>query len=49
MTLKKEFAPHLRRTDRSAYMSLDVLIALIPLCVVSAVYYGFRPVLLVLP
>jgi electron transport complex protein rnfD len=48
MTLKKEFAPHLRRTDRSAYMSLDVLIALIPLCVVSAVYYGFRPVLLVL-
>lgn len=29
-------------------MSVDVLIALAPLCVFSAVYYGFRPVLLVL-
>lgn len=46
--LKKEFAPHLRRADRSSYMSLDVLVALIPLAIFSAVYYGFRPVLLML-
>ena len=48
MTLNKGFAPHLRRTERASYMSLDVLITLIPLCIFSSVYYGFRPVLLVL-
>lgn len=48
MTLKKEFAPHLRRTERASYMSLDVLVALVPLAIFSAVYYGFRPVLLML-
>lgn len=46
--LKKEFAPHLRRPERSSYMSLDVLVALIPLAIFSFVYYGFRPVLLML-
>ena len=29
-------------------MSLDVLITLVPLAIFSAVYYGFRPVLLIL-
>ncbi len=48
MTLKKEYAPHLRRMERSSYMSLDVLVTFIPLCVFSTVYYGFRPVILVL-
>lgn len=46
--LKNAFAPHLRRSDLSAHMSVDVLIALLALCIFSAVYYGFRPVLLVL-
>ena len=48
MTLKTGFAPHLRRTERSALMSADVLVTLVPLCIFSAVYYGMRPVLLVL-
>ena len=48
MTLDNACAPHIRRTERAAYMSLDVLIAMIPLCIFSAVYYGFRPVLLIL-
>lgn len=48
MTLKTANAPHLRLTERSAALSLDVLIALVPLCVFSFVYYGIRPILLVL-
>ena len=48
MTLKMASAPHLRLTERSAALSLDVLIALVPLCVFSFVHYGVRPVLLVL-
>ncbi len=48
MTLKMANAPHVRLTERSAALSLDVLIALVPLCVFSFVYYGMRPVLLVL-
>lgn len=47
MTLKNAYAPHLRRTEKSVYMSLDVLIAIVPLCVFSAVYYGARPVIMV--
>ena len=47
MTLKMANAPHVRLTERSAALSLDVLIALVPLCVFSFVYYGIRPVLLV--
>ena len=48
MTYKLAHAPHLRRTERASLMSLDVLIALVPLCIFSAVYYGFRPVVIVL-
>lgn len=48
MTLKSAHAPHLRHTDKASLFSADILIALAPLCVFSAVYYGFRPVLLVL-
>ena len=48
MTLKMASAPHLRLTERSAALPLDVLIALVPLCVFSFVHYGVRPVLLVL-
>ena len=46
--LKMGLAPHIRRTDKASHMSMDVLITLIPLCVFSTVYYGIRPVLLVL-
>lgn len=46
MTYKLARAPHLRRTDSAAMMNVDVLIALVPLSIFSAVYYGFRPVLL---
>lgn len=48
MTYKPANAPHLRRTERASMMSFDVLIALLPLCIFSAVYYGARPVILVL-
>ncbi len=48
MNLKNAYAPHIRRTERSSLMSLDVLITLVPLAIFSAVYYGFRPVLLIL-
>lgn len=48
MTLKTGYAPHLRRTERASYMSLDVLVTFIPLCIFSYIYYGFRPILLVL-
>ncbi len=45
MNLKNAFAPHIRRTDRASFMSLDVLITLVPLAIFSSVYYGARPVL----
>lgn len=48
MTLKNALAPHTRLTERSQFMSLDVLITMVFLCVFSAVYYGGRPVILVL-
>ena len=48
MNLKNAYAPHIRRTERSSLMSLDMLITLVPLAIFSAVYYGFRPVLLIL-
>ena len=41
-------APHLRHSDKPSTMCADVLVALAPLCIFSAVYYGLRPVLLVL-
>ncbi|MDD2361720.1 MAG: RnfABCDGE type electron transport complex subunit D [Oscillospiraceae bacterium] len=48
MTYKTARAPHLRRAERASMMCVDVLIALVPLCIFSSVYYGLRPVLLVL-
>lgn len=48
MTFKMARAPFLRRGDKAAALNGDVLIAFVPLCVFSAVYYGLRPVLLVL-
>lgn len=43
-----EAAPFLRRTDSTAHMSLIVLIGLLPLCIFSCVYFGYRPALVVL-
>lgn len=48
MTLKTDHAPYLRRGESSSLVSADILIALIPLCIFSSVYYGLRPVLIVL-
>lgn len=48
MTYKVSHAPHLRSAKRVSGMNLDILIALIPLCLFSAVYYGIRPAILVL-
>lgn len=48
MMYKQAKAPHLRKTERASFLSLDVLIALAPMCMSSAVYFGLRPVLLVL-
>lgn len=41
-------APHVRSADRTSTMSLDVLVAILPLCIFSAVSYGIRPCLFVL-
>ena len=43
-----EGAPFIRRTDSTAQMSVVVLIGLLPLCIFSCVYFGFRPALVVL-
>jgi electron transport complex protein RnfD len=48
MSYKIAQAPFLRRGERGALMSTDVLIALVPLCVFTSAYYGLRPVFLVL-
>lgn len=48
MTYKQVPAPHFRTTDNSFLMCLDVLVCMVPLCVLSAVYYGWRPILIVL-
>ncbi len=41
-------APHIRTEARAEHMILDVLVAVFPLCVYSAVNYGLRPVWIVL-
>lgn len=41
-------APHLRRNDRASLLCLDVLITLLPLTVFSCVYFGIRPVIVLL-
>ena len=38
----------MRHSDKPSTMCADILVALHPLCIFSAVYYGLRPVLLVL-
>ncbi|HIW74932.1 MAG TPA: RnfABCDGE type electron transport complex subunit D [Firmicutes bacterium] len=48
MTYKTAPAPHLRKTEPASFMCLDVLIALLPLLLFSAVRYGMRPAVLVL-
>lgn len=48
MTYNTAKAPFLRRSDKLTHMTADVLITLVALCIFSAFYYGFRPVLLVL-
>ena len=48
MNYKLDHAPHLRRAERASMLNADVIIALVPLCIFSSVYYGLRPVLLVL-
>lgn len=48
MTYNTARAPFLRRSDKLTHMTADVLITLVALCIFSAFYYGFRPVLLVL-
>lgn len=48
MTLKTGHAPYLRRGESCSLINLDVLITLIPLCIFSCVYYGLRPMLIVL-
>lgn len=41
-------APYLRRPEKSEHMCWDVLIPLIPLTVYSCVYYGLRPLFVML-
>ncbi len=48
MNFKMAHAPHLRCSERGSQMCADLLIVFAPLCVISAIYYGVRPVLLVL-
>lgn len=48
MTFKQVPAPHFHTRDTCFSLCLDVLLALTPLCVFSALYYGWRPVFLVL-
>lgn len=43
-----EGAPFLRRTDSTAHMSIVMLVGLLPLCIFSCVYFGYRPALVVL-
>lgn len=48
MTFKQVPAPHFRTADKCFFMCLDVLICMVPLCTLSAIYYGWRPVITVL-
>ena len=43
-----EGAPFLRRTDSVTQNSVAVLIGLLPLCIFSCVYFGYRPAIVVL-
>ncbi|MBQ3259225.1 MAG: RnfABCDGE type electron transport complex subunit D [Clostridia bacterium] len=46
--LKPSASPHLRRIERPYYQAGGVLLCLFPLVVFSCLYYGVRPLLLVL-
>lgn len=46
--LKPSVAPHLRRTEAPSYQAGGVLLCLVPLVAFSCLYYGLRPLLLVL-
>lgn len=46
--LKSSVAPHLRRIERPFYQAGGVLLCMIPLIGFSCLYYGLRPLLLVL-
>ncbi len=48
MTFKKVPAPHFRTSDNGLLMNLDVWFCIAALCVFSAIYYGWRPVIVVL-
>ena len=48
MTYKQVPAPHFRTSDTGFLMCLDVLVCMVPLCVLSAIFYGWRPVVTVL-
>ncbi len=48
MSYNTSTAPHLRRHDRASMLCLDVLITLLPLTVFSCVYFGIRPVTVML-
>ena len=48
MTFKQLPAPHFRTSDSCLLMNLDVLVCVAALCVFSAIYYGWRPVFIVL-
>lgn len=45
--LKPSVAPHLRRTQRPSYQAMGVLLCMVPVTAYSYLYYGWRPVLLV--
>lgn len=46
--MNKQTAPHIRTDSTSGNMMLDVLVAMLPLCIYSAVNYGMRPIWIVL-
>lgn len=44
----EQAAPHLRQAERASYRCWDMLIPLVPLTVYSCVYYGWRPLFVML-
>ncbi|MCL2487452.1 MAG: RnfABCDGE type electron transport complex subunit D [Oscillospiraceae bacterium] len=48
MRFKRGKPPYLRKRDKAVYMRLDVLIALAPLVAFSCIYYGMRPLYVML-
>ena len=48
MSENTRFAPHWRRIEHSSFLCWDALVLLVPLTVYSCVYYGFRPLYVML-